>query len=75
MDGYKPIEIREQMNITEKEYNMALTVMKSHEKSKHLHRDMENNIVYITEDEDMETINTTTSEKTKNTSYAISADL
>lgn len=73
MDGYKPIEIREQMNITEKEYNMALTVMKSHEKSKHLHRDMENNIVYITEDEDMETINTTTSEKTKNTSYAISA--
>lgn len=73
MRGYTPFEIRETLGLTEKEYSVSLVGMRAHEKSKYLYRDSETESARGNEEEEKMREITVTSEKTKQTSYAISA--
>ncbi len=67
MDGYSANEIKEYLNITDKEYAKILQLMKSYDKKRILYRDRD------VEDEKMDTITTMedVAERYKNTSYSI----
>lgn len=73
MDGYEPEEIKELLSLTDKEYSLFLLDMKSYDKKKNLVRDFNannNNEEILKESSEM---STSTSEKTKDTSYSLAS--
>lgn len=71
MEGYNSTEIKKELNLSDSTYNKYLLDMKSYSKKKLLKEDED---VNGNEEEEIKMdCATTTSEKTKNTSYAISA--
>ena len=69
MEGYDASDIKKKLNLSDKEYSTYMSDMKAYDKKKLLKEedcDLEEEII-------MENTTVTTSEKTKDTSYAISA--
>lgn len=74
MEGRSPGEIKADLKITDKEYQTAMLVMKSYDKSKLLKRECVECEYMMKEDMiTMEQKSMTTSERKKDTSYAISS--
>ena len=73
MDDYKPDEIKMLLGLSDKEYNLCLSDMRSYEKKKNLVRDLnanDNNKDILKESSEMSTL---ISEKTKDTSYSLAS--
>lgn len=73
MNGYDSTEIKSMLNLSDKTYAKYLHDMKDYQKSKLLKEDTDYENVCDYEEETLMDGVTTTSEKTKNTSYAIDA--
>lgn len=74
MDDVPVSVIREKLGLTGKQYDRHMLAIRAYENTRYLFRDADNAGNFTKEETtEMEGIMTTTSEKTKNTSYAVSA--
>lgn len=74
MDDMPVSVIREKLGLTGKQYDRHMMAIRAYENTRYLFRDADNAGNFTKEETtEMEGIMTTTSEKTKNTSYAVSA--
>lgn len=71
VDGYDATEIKELLNLSDKQYSNYLSDMRSYEKKKNLVRDLNTN--NNKEEILKENTEMSTSEKTKNTSYSVAS--
>ena len=71
MEGYSPADVQEKLGLSSTEYNKEMSDMRSYEKSKYLIR----NCYPEREEKEeiMERVEVTTAEKTKDTSFSVSA--